>query len=561
VPVPKSVENQQPKISEGRLRALHRASLSLVSDLSLQGVLERIVDAARELSDARFAALGIADAQGKLETFITSGMKENEIKRIAHPPQGKGLIGEMMRRGQAIRIPEIAEHPRAVGFPPGHPEMHSFLGVPISAYGRSIGQLYLTDKQGAASFSEQDQQLIEMLAAHAAAAIENARLHRSALASERELAQRNEELELVNSLATAASSTVSVDELLGQMIDQTLELFQANSAEIYLREESSDSFRLAMYRGESAAVPQHRNGFREGEGWIGGVVADGRPAFSRLAQTAASPASPEEAAAGPGTVACIPLTAKGEVVGVLNLAYLGEREFTESELGLLEAVGAGIGIAVENARLSRQARRLAVLEERERIGMDLHDGIIQSIYAVGLNLDYARLISQENQDQIGERLAQSIDQLNAVIRDIRAYILDLQPSRIATQDLGHALDRLVREFRSNSLIEVEVRLEPEIVKHLDAMRSAVFFHIAQEALANIAKHANASRVWISLREMDDELIFQVADNGRGFDTGGEPRRLGHGLSNMAERARQAGGAFEAISSPGEGSTISIRIKP
>jgi two-component system sensor histidine kinase DevS len=555
------MEIQRPKISESRVRALHRASLSLVSDLSLQGVLERIVEAARELSDARFAALGIPDSSGKLETFITSGLEEDEIRRIAHPPQGNGLIGEMMRHGQAIRIPEISEHPKAVGFPPGHPKMHSFLGVPISAYGRAIGQLYLADKQGAADFSDQDQQLIEMLAAHAAAAIENARLHRSALASERELAQRNEELELVNSLATAASSTVSLDDLLRQMIDQTLELFQADSAEIYLREENSDVFRLAMYRRETADVARLHCGFREGEGWIGGVVASGHPAFSHDSEAAGFSALPGGSGSGLGTLACIPLVAKGEVVGVLNLAYLRERRFTESELGLLEAVGAGIGIAVENARLSRQARRLAVLEERERIGMDLHDGIIQSIYAVGLNLDYARLISLENHDQISERLAQSIDQLNAVIRDIRAYILDLQPSRIATQDLSNALDRLIREFKSNSLIEVEVQLEPEVVKHLDATRSAVFFHIAQEALANIAKHANASRVWISMREMDDELIFQVADNGQGFDTKAEPRRLGHGLSNMAERARQAGGEFEAISSPGEGSTISITIKP
>ena len=158
------------------MRALHRATLTLFSDLSLDGVLRRIIHAARELVDARYAALGLPDGKGGLDTFITLGLSEEQIKAISHEPEGKGLIGEMLRLGHSIRIPDITEHPKSIGFPEDHPRMRSFLGVPISAYGRPLGQIYLTEKRNAGSFSAEDQRLIEMLASHAAAAIENARL-------------------------------------------------------------------------------------------------------------------------------------------------------------------------------------------------------------------------------------------------------------------------------------------------------------------------------------------------------------------------------------------------
>lgn len=201
------------------MRSLHKATLSLYTDLSLDGVLRRITVAARELSNAKYAALGIPDDKGGLDFFITDGMSEKEIQRIPHLPVGKGLIGEMIKRGETICIPEISDHPKSVGFPPGHPMMHSFLGVPISAYGRPLGQIYLTDKQDAPCFTENDQRLIEMLAGHAAAAIENARLYRQVLKNEAELTQRNEELMLIHDLTSALSG--STGHLPSQYISQT----------------------------------------------------------------------------------------------------------------------------------------------------------------------------------------------------------------------------------------------------------------------------------------------------------------------------------------------------
>ena len=539
--------------------ALHRATLSLYSDLSLDGVLQRITSAARELVNARYAALGIPDARGGLETFIAQGMSDEEIKRIPHKPEGKGLLGEMIRMGVSIRIPEIGRHPKASGFPRGHPMMHSFLGVPITAYGRFLGQIYLTEKLDAPAFTEQDQRLIEMLAAHAAAAIENARLYRQVINSESELSQRNEELELMNSLGTAVSSAIELDRLLEIMLERVMELFEAQAGEIFLQDASSGVFRMAVHRGEAEQAFWEIDRFRRGEGFVGRVVESGKPMWTdNLAQ---EPRFLRRSVVEHGfnTLVSVPLTARGRVNGVLSLAFHEKRPFAQRELGLLEAVGSGVGIAAENARLYRQARRLAVLEERERIGMDLHDGIIQSIYAVGLTLDYIRLLVGESPAQAADRLGQSIDGLNAIIRDIRAYILDLRPTRLQAGDLAASFDRLVREFKGDSLVEVDLRIDDDAVAKLDREAGETLFHIAQEALANVAKHAHATKVWISLISDSQGISLQVIDNGKGFDIQRTPSALGHGMVNMAERASGIGCDYEVLSSPGEGTTITVHL--
>jgi len=568
-PPPKGSQPRVPENHSGadnRMDALHRATLSLFSDLSLDGVLRRIIQAARELSNAHYAALGIPDGKGGLETFITLGMTDEEIKRIQssrtsglHQPVGNGLIGEMMRTGRSIRISEIADHPRSVGFPPRHPKMHSFLGVPIAAYGRPLGQIYLTDKQGADCFDAEDQRLIEMLAAHAAAAIENARLYRKVVNSESELAQRNLELELVNSIATAASSTTEPDALLEVMLERLITLFGAGVGELFLREADEGIYRKVSHRGDAVNDLWAINQFRSGQGLVGKVAKIGKLMWSHNLAEEQRFLSQTTIEAGFRTLVCVPLTAPGQVVGVLSLAFQGERMIDEREIGLLEAVGAGVGMVVENARLYRQARRLAVLEERERIGMDLHDGIIQSIYAVGLVLEYIRLMVNEDPGQAGQRLEQAIQSLNTVIGDIRSYILDLQPSRIQIDDLSQALGRLANEFEANTLVDVELKAEPEALELLERRTATELFHIAQEALANTAKHAYATQVLLSVRTTGSGILFQVIDNGQGFDVEKEPSTLGHGLSNMTERARQVGGQLEIDSSPGEGTTVTVRL--
>jgi signal transduction histidine kinase len=363
-----------------RLIALHNASLELVKDVSLDHLLERIAKVACEQSDAKYAALGVLDEDGKLVKFITVGLTDEEIKRMDHPPVGKGLIGELMNTETPLRVPVISDHPRSVGFPAHHPHMVSFLGVPIRAANRQLGQIYLTDKVGAPEFTADDEKIIQMLAAYAAAAIQNARLH-------------------------------------------------------------------------------------------------------------------------------------------------------------------------ENTH------RLAVLEERERIGMDLHDGIIQSIYGVGLSLESALHSFEEDPKDAKTRVQRSIESLNQAIRDLRAYILDLRPRQMGTEGLLSGLNRLITEFRANTLAPVQISGSDHDLKDLPQAHSMVLFHICQEALANIAKHAKAQQVDISLWSTDERALMEIHDNGKGFEMEKMSVTIGHGLANMQTRARSVGGDVDISSLIGEGTTV------
>jgi two-component system, NarL family, sensor histidine kinase DevS len=363
-----------------RLIALHEASLELVKDVSLDHLLERIAKVACEQAEARYAALGVLDEDGKLVKFITVGMTDDEIKLIDHPPVGKGLIGELMNTEIPLRVPVIQDHPRSSGFPAHHPHMGSFLGVPIRALNRQLGQIYLTEKIDAPSFTADDEKIIQMLAAYAAAAIQNARLH-------------------------------------------------------------------------------------------------------------------------------------------------------------------------ENTR------RLAVLEERERIGMDLHDGIIQSIYGVGLSLESALHSFEDEPEDAKTRVQHSIDSLNQAIRDLRGYILDLRPRQMGSEGLMSGLNRLITEFRANTLATVQITGTDNELNDLPQPRSMALFHICQEALANIAKHAKAKQVDISLWSTEERVLMEIHDNGRGFEMETMNATIGHGLANMQTRARSVGGDVDISSVIGEGTTV------
>lgn len=363
-----------------RLIALHKASLELVKDVSLDHLLERIAKVACEQSDARYAALGVLDDDGKLVKFITVGMTDDEIKLMAHPPIGKGLIGELMDTEVPLRVPIIQDHPRSSGFPAHHPEMTSFLGVPIRAGKQQLGQIYLTNKIDAPEFTADDEKIIQMLAGYAAAAIQNARLH-------------------------------------------------------------------------------------------------------------------------------------------------------------------------ENTR------RLAVLEERERIGMDLHDGIIQAIYGVGLSLESALHSFDDEPEDAKTSVRNSIDGLNQAIRDLRGYILDLRPRQMGNEGLMSGLKRLITEFRANTLANVQLTANENELKDLSQAYSMVLFHISQEALANIAKHAKAKQVDISLWSSDERVLMEIHDNGKGFEMEKMNASIGHGLANMQTRVRAVGGDVDISSVVEEGTTV------
>lgn len=540
---------------EDRLAALRRASLELVGDLTSKTVLKRIVNIARQQADARYAALGVFDQQGNLDQFIPIGMKQEEINRIAHQPIGLGLLGLIKEKPQTIRIPEIADDPRSIGFPENHPQMHSFLAVPIMLGEKPLGQLYLADKIAYHEFTDQDERVIETLAAYAAVAINNSRMYEQLLSRDRQLMQRNEDLNLINEAAASLASSFYVDDILEKTLRLVMGHLGVEAAEIFLREDGERDLQLTLHRGEVGETFFYRDHFQFGQDHVGTAAETGKPQLCTNLLDDMDYLRPAVIEAGFNVLAFIPLSASREVIGVLVAATRTKDQIDQRRLHLLTSIGKWTGITIENTRLNRQSRRLAILEERERIGMDLHDGIIQSIYGVGLTLDYVRMLLSEDPENAQSKIEESIEDLNKAIRDIRAYILDLRPRQYQGEDLKESLQRLVDEFRANSgTTAILVGPEDGLVD-FPADHATALFHICQEALANIAKHADAKFAEVHLWNARDRVLLEVSDNGIGFDLQKMSVTLGHGLSNMHIRARKVGGDVDITSHTGDGTTV------
>ena len=540
---------------EERLAALHRASLELVQDISLESLLERIATVACEQVRARYAAVGVLGDHGELKKFFPIGMTREEIERMDHYPLGLGLLGALMHADEPIRIPEIGADPRSVGFPANHPPMHSFLGVPIRQGDRQLGQIYLTDKIDAPEFTQDDEQVIETLAAYAGAAISNARLYEELKQRDLALTRRNEDLSLLNDLASTLASSPEIDEILDKALSRVVTSEAVEAGEVFLREDNGRTLRLVLHRGSSLEALWTCDKFEIGEGLVGLTAKTGQPRF--LIVPTKNERFLRKTLAGDTLhqVGCFPLTGRSGVLGVLCVATSHPKLLDEREIQLLSAIGSWVGTAIENVRLNVQGRRLAVLEERERIGMDLHDGIIQSIYAVGLTLEHARLLLNEDKQQARQRIDQAVTDLNSTIRDIRSYILDLRPRQLHEENLMDGIQRLVNEFRANTNVEATLRGPSDGLTKVSEPQAIALFHICQEALANVAKHAHARRVSIVLWTTPDRALLEISDDGQGFDTSKANVSLGHGLSNMQTRAHHAGGDVEITSEPGQGTTI------
>ena len=538
-----------------RLIALHQASLELVKDVSLETLLERIATVACEQADARYAALGVLDDEGKLEKFISVGMSEAEIKRIAHPPVGKGLIGELMNAKKPLRVPVIEKHSRSSGFPANHPYMTSFLGVPILAGEKQLGQIYLTDKIDTDAFNEDDEKIIQMLAAYAAAAIQNARLYQHLKERDVALTRRSEDLTLMNDFASTLTASLELDEILNKTLALVMNYMKVEAGEIFLLEDDHITLRLVLHRGQAAEAFWTRTRFKVNEGFIGIVAKTGEPLVSHDLANDLRFVREAVVKAGFQQIACIPLESTENMVGVLSVATRSKSPIDERDIRLLTAVANWAALAIENARLHQNARRLAVLEERERIGMDLHDGIIQSIFGVGLSLENISHLVKENPQKAQEGIAHAIDDLNHTIRDLRAYILDLRPRQLNDEDLMDGLRRLVTEYRAHTLAEAVLTGPKEPLDGLQKNHALVMFHICQEALANAAKHAAAKRVNVSVWVTSERVLMEIQDNGRGFDMKQMSSSLGHGLANMQTRARNVGGEVDISSTRNGGTTV------
>ena len=543
-----------------RLIALHQASLELVKDVSLETLLKRIATVACEQSNARYAAVGVLDDEGKLRHFIPVGMTDEEIKLIPHPPVGHGLIGALMDAEEPIRLADLTRDPRSEGFPAHHPKMHSFLGVPIRAADLQLGQIYLTEKIGKSQFTQDDERIIQMLAAYAATAIQNARLYEHLKERDAALTRRSEDATLLNEIASTLTSSLELDEILNKTLALVMSYMKMESGEIFLLEEDKQTLRMVLHRGQAAEAFWNRSRFRVGEGFPGLVAQSGNPLVSTDLAADVRFLRDAVVKAGFNQIACFPLKSSGNLVGVLNVATRRQAPFDTRDIQLLSAVGNWAGLAIENARLHSNVRRLAVLEERERIGMDLHDGIIQSIYGVGLAMENVMHFVDEDPALAKNRIKQVTEGLNKVIRDIRAYILDLSPRQMDKNDgLLAGIKRLAAEFRANTLASITVSGSKADLDNLPQTHSLALFHICQEALANAAKHAGAKRVTVNLWNTDERVLMEVRDNGRGFDPSKISKSIGHGLANMQTRARAVGGEVDISSTPEEGTTVLVWV--
>jgi len=375
-----------PALGVEELEALVDATRAIAEVLDLEPVLQLIVDRVRTLVGAQYAALGIPSPNGRMERFITSGIDREARAAIGEPPRGHGLLGLIIREGHSYRIPRIADHPDSYGFPPNHPVMTSFLGVPVTVHGRSVGNLYLTEKQGADEFTAVDQLLVEMFALRA-------------------------------------------------------------------------------------------------------------------------------------------------------------------------------GIAIDNARLHELVQQLAIVEERERIGRDLHDGIIQSIYGVALSLEDVPDLMASSPREAGERVDHAIDSLNLTIREIRNFILGLRSELLHGADLVAGLATLADEFAASgaSDIELDIAVDPEVASGLPVGHRVQILQMAREALSNTVRHARADRVTIGLHDDGSFLDLRVEDDGVGFDPNVAPPSGHLGLANLRDRTAALGGTFTIDSEPGRGTCLRIRI--
>lgn len=538
-----------------RLIALHQASLQLVQEVSLAHLLQRIVDTACAQVGARYAALGVADGQGQLEKFITTGLTPEERDRIGHEPVGKGLIGELMNSNRPIRVPVILEHPRSVGFPRHHPIMASFLGVPIRTGDQQLGQIYLADKIDGAEFTADDERIIQMLAGYAAAAIQNARLLEEMKAHDEALTRRNEDLALLNDIAGILTSSLEPEEVLNRSLATIMNHMKVEAGAIFLLEDDNQTLRMVLHRGQAAEAFWTRSRFRISDGTIGEVARTGRSQVSTDPMSAWPSLLAAVAREGFRQVAHLPLKSGDAVLGVMSVASRTPESLEGRGLQLLEAVGNWAGLALENARLHQNARRLAILEERERIGMDLHDGIIQSVYGVGLTLENATHAVDEEPALARTQINEAISGLNQAIRDIRTYILDLRPRQLGNDGLMGGLKRLATEYRANTFSEIELNGPESGLEKVSPVNALALFHICQEALANAAKHAAASHVGVRLWTTGERVLMEVQDDGKGFPVETMASMIGHGLSNMHTRARAVGGDVEITSNPGEGTAV------
>ncbi|MEV0202720.1 GAF domain-containing protein [Nonomuraea sp. NPDC050691] len=520
-----------------RVHALLEAVVSVGSDLDLETVLRRIVETATNLVDASYGALGVVGQESTLLQFIPVGLTEEEIARIEHWPHGLGLLGLLIKDARPLRLGRISDHPESYGFPPGHPPMGTFLGVPVRVRDEVFGNLYLTEKRGGGEFDEEDEAIVVALATAAGVAIENARLYE-------ETRRRETWLEASSDVTTRLLSGADPREVLALMAARARHMTGADLVQILLPGEDGGVLRAEVVEGDlapgAAGLAYGLTGSAAGE-----VFTSGRAITAGDLLDSESPLR----GLGYGPELLMPLGAGHTVRGVLALAKRsGRLPFSGSELRMLEAFSGQAAIALELAEARRDAERLTLLEDRDRIAKDLHDVVIQRLFAIAMTLmSTVRLVERP---EASGRLQHAIDELDETIRQIRSTIFALQNvPDVAAPSLRARVVELVESARGHLGFMPGLRMEGQLDHRVPEEVAEHLLAVLREALSNVVRHAKASRTDVSVEVTGDRLTLTVRDDGVGLAGGG--RRSG--LRNMEERAAGLGGGFEA-GSPDDGGT-------
>jgi two-component system, NarL family, sensor histidine kinase DevS len=537
--------------TQERTRALVEAGIALSSELSLEAVLQKLVETAAALSGARYAALGVLDASGQhLERFLTAGVDEETRRAIGELPTGRGILGVLIRDAVPLRLHDLSDDPRSVGFPPGHPPMRTFLGVPVLLRGTSYGNLYLTDKAGGLDFTQDDEDGLVMLASQAAVAIENARLYES-------VTRWSRQLESMNELMVVLMTEFDLGKLLELVVAGLRDLIRARTVTLSLPH--GDGARIEAVSGADAdefvgmLLPARSKTMR--------VL--GRRRSERVDSVLDDPEIDQSSARRleMSTALYVPIVVRGQAIGVIGAhdRLDPDPRFTDEDLRLAETFAARAAVAIDLSRRVAQdalERVVAAQElERRRLARELHDETGQALTSILLGL--RGIEDAPNEESVRTAVGEVRERVRATLQDVRRLAVELRPSALDDFGLVPALERLLDGFAERTGIAVEFepalpegRLPPEV--------ETALYRIVQESLTNVVKHAQAGRVSVVLTRRADSVSVVVEDDGVGFEPG-RAREGGLGLLGMQERVALLGGRVTIESRPGAGTTFVAEV--
>ena len=539
---------------DGRLRALLDAGIAVSSELSIDAVLQRIVGAAAELTGAAYAALGVINQRGSgLEKFVVTGLDEATVEAIGPPPRGRGILGVLIRDATPLRLRDLGSHPESVGFPAKHPPMRSFLGVPILLRGVAYGNLYLTEKAGGQDFTDEDREVVQLLAAQAAVAIENARLYES---TSRWLAQ----LESLTEVGNALSTEIELPRLLELIVGRLRDLIDARVVF------------LAMPRSNGETVIETAAG-DEAHQYVGVTLAPGSSKTARVLERQRSERvdsvidDPEVDQSVVRRIRArsglwVPLILRDRAIGVLvaHDKNVGDSRFSDEDVRIAEIFAQRAALAIDlSQRVASDALRRVVAGqelERKRLARELHDETGQALTSILLGL---RSIEESSKDK--PELREAVLALREIVvetlHDVRRLAVELRPKALDDFGLVPALERLAETFAEQT--DVDVHLQAALGEdRLPAEIETALYRIVQEALTNVVKHAQASIVSVVLTRKGQSVVAVVEDDGRGFDPA-RAREEGLGLLGMRERIALLDGRVTIESTGRGGTTVAVEV--